>query len=284
MVSRSSDAIPPPASVLAAFGVTETPIKFSMGRGQTWAADALVLKPVDDEAEANWVAELVAKLPQRAFRLASPVATRDGRWVAEGWSAWSRLEGEHSTTRWPELLAAAAAFHDAVAGVPKPEFIDRQGRAMASPLDRWRVADRIAWGETPVGNHLARVTHVAPLLAARRTLDLPSQLIHGDLVGNVLFAEGLPPAIIDLSLYWRPVGYSAALVVGDALTWEDASPEIVRLIEDHAEWPQLLLRAVLFRILVNELARRTEPWRADVSEEYRPTVALTLAAARKTVR
>ncbi len=252
-------------------------MRFTTGRGRTWAAGAVVLKPIDNEAEATWIAEFAAMLPQRGFRLALPIAARDGRWVVEGWAAWTRLEGEHSTTRWPELLEAASAFHEAASSVPKPEFIDRQGRVMASPLDCWRFADRIVWGEAPVGD-LVGVRHVEPLLQARRELDLPSQLIHGDLVGNVLFADGMPSAIIDLSLYWRPVGYSAALVVGDALAWEGASQDIVQLLENFADWPQLLLRAVLFRVLVNELARRADPSRADLSGEYRSIVALALAA------
>jgi len=37
----------------------------------------------------------------------------------------------------------------------------------------------------------------------------PSQLIHSDLGGNVLFHDQLPPAIIDFSAYWRPVGWGA---------------------------------------------------------------------------
>lgn len=264
----------PPVSVLTEFGVDEVPVRFSTGRGRTWAAGAAVLKHVEDEAEAGWTADLAASVEQRGFRLARPIAARDGRWIVDGWSAWTREAGEHSTTRWPELLAAAAAFHDAVAGVSKPEFIERRS-------DRWRVADRIAWGEISASD-LAGLTHVDRLLAARCPVDLPRQLIHGDLVGNVLFADGLPPAIIDLSLYWRPVGYSAALVAGDALTWEGASPDILRLIEHFSQWQQLLLRAVLFRILVNELARRAEPWRADLSHEYRTVVQLVLSVVRTT--
>jgi hypothetical protein len=97
-------------------------------------------------------------------------------------------------------------------------------------------------------------------------------------VGNVLFADGMPPAIIDLSLYWRPVGYSAALVVGDAITWEGAAPSIVRRIAHFAGWPQLLLRAVIFRIIVNHLARRETPSRKDLSEHYRPIVDLAVEA------
>lgn len=262
----------PALSVLGVFGVDDLPVRFATGRGRTWAAGTLVLKPVEDEAEASWTADLAASVEQRGFRLARPIAARDGRWIVDGWSAWRREAGEHSTTRWPELLAAAAAFHGAVAQVPKPEFIERRS-------DRWRVADRIAWGEASVRD-LAGLTHLGRLLAARRPLDLPRQLVHGDLVGNVLFADDLPPAIIDLSLYWRPVGYSAALVAGDALTWEGASPDILKLIDHFEQWQQLLLRAVLFRILVHELARRVEPWRADLSHEYRTVVELVLSVVR----
>lgn len=277
-MNGSADASAPPASVLAAFGVRVPPVRFATERGRTWVAGALVLKVVEDELEATWVAELAATLPQRGFRLARPIPTRDGHWVAEGWSAWTRLAGEQSRARWPELLSAGAAFHDAVARVPKPEFVDRQERR-ATPsraLDRWRLADRIVW-DGAVPDDLARLAPLDALFAARRPVRLPEQLIHGDLVGNVLFAEELPPAIIDLSLYWRPVGYSAALVAGDALVWEGASTEILHLIEPSAEWPQLLLRAVLFRMVVNELARRTELWRTDLRDEYRSVVALVLS-------
>lgn len=254
----------PPASVLTKFGVVDRPARFTTGRGRTWAAGEMVLKPVDDESEANWAAHLAGTVEQRGFRVARPIATRDGRWVIDGWSAWSRLEGEHSVTRWPEVLAGAAAFHAAVARVAKPEFIERR-------VDRWRIADRVAWEELPA-DEFAQVPLLDRLLAARRPVNLPSQLIHGDLVGNVLFADGQPPGIIDLSLYWRPVGYSAALVVGDALAWEGADPSIIESLESFPEWQQMLLRAVMFRMVVNELPRRAEPWRNDLTEHYRPLV------------
>lgn len=265
-------AAPPPV-VLHAFGATEEPTPFSFGRGHTWAAGGVVLKPVDDVEEASWIADLASRVEQRGFRLARPVSAADGRWVVDGWSAWTRLAGEHSTARWAEMLDAAAAFHSAVAVETKLEFIERRA-------DRWRIADRIAWGELPVGD-LGQVRHVERLLRAWRPIDLPSQLIHGDLVGNVLFAEDLPPAIIDLSLYWRPPGYSAALVVGDAIAWEGASRSVLDLICRFEEWPQLLLRAVVFRVVVSELAKRAEPWRADITHEYDEIVdlAVSLAAA-----
>lgn len=254
----------PPSEVLDAFEIDGVLHNLSGGRGNTWATEDVVLKPVDDEPEASWIASLASRVEQRGFRVARPIPARDGRWVVDMWAAWERLPGEHRTDRWAELLSAAAAFHDAVANEPKPEFIGRR-------IDRWRIADRVAWGELS-SREFEGIAHLGRLLAARRPLSLPSQLVHSDLVGNVLFAEGLPPAIIDLSLYWRPTGYSAALVVGDALAWEEASPSIIDLITHIPSWQQLLLRAVIFRMVVNDLARRAEPWRNDLTEHYRPLV------------
>ncbi len=267
--ATTSPKTSPPESVVRAFGIVEGLVQLRGGRGNSWATSSAVLKPVEDVAEASWIADLAAPLEPRRFRLARPIAAADKGWIVDGWSAWTRVAGEHSVTRWPELLAAATAFHAAVVNVPKPEFIDRRD-------DRWRIADRVAWGELPA-REFATVPHLERLLGARRSLNLDSQLIHGDLVGNVLFADGLPPAIIDLSLYWRPVGYSAALVVGDALAWEGAEPSILGLLQRFAEWPQLLLRAVIFRIVVSELARRAEPGRNDLSEHYRALVDLALS-------
>lgn len=125
----------PTASVLTQFGMDEQPTRLMSGRGRTWAAGDVVLEPVEDETAANWTAHLAATVEQRGFRLARPIAASDGRWVVDGWSAWSSVEGEQSVTRWPELLAAAAAFHAAVAQVAQPEFIERLS-------NRWRIADR----------------------------------------------------------------------------------------------------------------------------------------------
>lgn len=279
MLTVRAPSAPPPADVLDAFRVGNLPVAVAMGHGDTWRAGDVILKRVADEAEATWIADLVVRLPKRGFRLAAPIRAVDGRWVAAGWCAWTRVEGEHSSTRWSELLAAASAFHAALASVPKPEFVERLAGRTDSPGMRWRVADRLAWGEAPLGD-LAGATHVGDLRAVCRPLDLPQQLVHGDLVGNVLFADGLAPAIIDLSLYWRPIGYAAALVVGDAITWERAPADTLGLLRDVPAWPQLLVRAILFRLLVNELARRWEPWRSDLSDEYRDVVRLAISVAR----
>ena len=79
-------------------------------------------------------------------------------------------------------------------------------------------------------------------------------MIHGDLTGNVLFADPLPPAVIDLALYWRPAAYARAIVVADALAWEGATPDDLAAATSGDGFGQFLARALLARIVTDWLA------------------------------
>ena len=81
------------------------------------------------------------------------------------------------------------------------------------------------------------MTHFQPLLdkLAKKMKPLagdrtPYQLIHGDLMGNILFEESgdVPPAINDLTFYWRPLEYANAIVAADGLTWIGQGSDFVR--------------------------------------------------------
>jgi prepilin-type processing-associated H-X9-DG protein len=116
--------------------------------------------------------------------------------------------------------------------------------ALDARTDAWARADRIAWGEQPADG-FERVPEVAHLLAARTAVSAPNQVIHGDLSGNVLFADGQAPAVIDLSPYWRPMEYASAIVMVDAVLWYGADVGLLSVVGD----AQLLVRALLFRLL-----------------------------------
>ena len=111
----------------------------------------------------------------------------------------------------------------------------------------------MAWGEASVAPflHVPHVARLAPLLAP---VDDPSQVIHGDLTGNVLFADPLPPAVIDLTVYWRPAAYARAIVVADALAWEGATPDDLASATSGEGFGQFLARALLARIVTDWLA------------------------------
>jgi uncharacterized protein (TIGR02569 family) len=177
-------------------------------------------------------------------RVAVPVPATDRRWVVDGWAATPFLTGSPAGWRWGDVLLAGAAFHAAVAHLPRPTFLDRR----TSP---WDDGDRAAWGE---GEVAVRVDGLRPLVerlvAARRPVGEPPQLVHGDLGGNVLLADDGdgPPAILDLSPYWRPPGWALAVVAVDALVWSDANPEPFADLD-----PQLLVRAMLYRLVTDDV-------------------------------
>ena len=233
--------------MLAAFGVAGIPpVRIGGGMGTSWRAGDLVLKPADAElAELEWQAQLYAGLTGDGFRLARPRRAADGSVCAHGWSATEFVPGRHEPRRWPEIIAVGERFHSTLRAVPRPGFL--AGRS--SP---WAASDRVAWGEAPLGA-VPDTQYLRQLAAAVRPVTDASQLVHGDLTGNVLFHDQLPPAIIDLSPYWRPTAYASAVVVADALLFEGADDQLLRAVGHIADFGQYLVRALIFRIAAERL-------------------------------
>jgi hypothetical protein len=220
-----------------------------------------VLKPDGGDLHA-WLAGVFASVARDGFRLAEPVRARDGAWAVRGWSATRWVPGAEPDYRaeatWPEILAAGRAFHRAVAHVGRPALVDAR-------QDWWARADRVAWTEL--------ATTFRPEFAglARRLRDGleplgPAQLVHADLTHNVLVAPGLPPAIIDISPYWRPAAYAEGVVVADALCWHEAPPSLWRTVNVS---PAAVARALLFRMATTNERVRAGAADVDVADEAR---------------
>jgi hypothetical protein len=77
--------------------------------------------------------------------------------------------------------------------------------------------------------------------------------------GDPLFAAGEPPAVIDFSPYWRPVGLALAVAAVDALTWSGADPAILGELAGEPELNQLLARAHVGRLVTEIVSRRGDP-------------------------
>lgn len=228
-----------------AFGVRDTPAQPIMFGGlRCWRCGDVVIRPVAENALAAWSARVLETLKVDDLRIARPVRASDGRWVVAGWSACQYLSG-NPEPRYDDLVAASMRLHAATASVRRPRLLDDRDDLVAR-------ADAAAWGE--------RVVTLEPggggllfndLAGYRRKVRLPSQVVHADLFGTVLFDGEAPPAVIDLVPFWRPVEWAAAVVVIDALAWGGADPVLLRSWSHLEAWPQVLLRALLFRVALH---------------------------------
>ena len=254
----------PPRRVREAFGGHDEPVLLAGGRGLAWRVGDLVFKPSDLAAdELAWQADVLPTVRNPDFRLSIPRRAVGGELVVDDWTAWSYLPGEHRAGRWAEVIEIGDRFHRALAGLARPSFI-------AARTDPWAIGDRVAWGEAPIEPYRA-VPHVVRLADRLVPVEARSQLVHGDLTGNVLFAEGLPPAVIDLSMYWRPPAFATAIVVVDALVWEGADESLLESVADVDDFGQMLARALLYR-LVAAVEGRFEDDDAAIERRYRPAV------------
>ena len=244
----------PPDHVRSAFGVpAELPHLMSGGRGGSYRCGGVVLKQTDDPAEASWLSGVFEQLWVPGVRVARPVRSSDGRWVIAGWTAHRFVAGR-SAPRFTDVIEVGHRLNAALVDLERPRFLDER-----DSLRSW--ADRIAWGETPAADPRlgagVGASAFAALAAGRRPVDLPSQLVHGDLTGNVLFAGSAPPAVIDMTPYWRPAAWSAAIVVVDAIAWGGADLELA--IGRADQWRQVLRRALMFRLAMSLGHPRSTP-------------------------
>jgi uncharacterized protein (TIGR02569 family) len=246
MSPPNTEVAPPSIEVRRDFGRVGPAERYVSGEGIAFRVADAVFKPVADRLEAEWIGGVLENFSDANVRVARPIRAADGGWVVDGWAAWEWVEGHATRHRWDEIATAGREFHRSLRGVPKPSFLDKRKH-------QWAIGDRVAFGEqdSPIPTPLAK--QVADLRASLAENRLPSQVIHGDLTGNVLFADNLPPAIIDFSPYYRPSGYATAILVVDAIVWFGASFALTELIEP-ADWRHdLLARALIFRLVAAAL-------------------------------
>jgi uncharacterized protein (TIGR02569 family) len=244
----------PPDHVLTAFNApVGEPAPLAGGQDRSWRAGNTVIKPVDDPAEASWLAGVFEQRPVPGVRVARPVRSTDGRWVVSGWTAHRFVSGGPAP-RFDEMRRAGQALHAAVADVPVPRFLRER-------TDLFSWADRLAWGEVLDTDgrlgHGHGATVYRELAALRRPVAAPNQIVHGNLYPHVLFAGDADPAVIAVTPYWRPAAWAIGVLAVDAVCRGDAPIELLDDWADGPDWPQLVRRAVLFRLAVSLAHPRT---------------------------
>ncbi len=259
--------VEPPAQVLTTFGLTAHPPIAMDGVG--WRVGEVVLTLVPDRARAAWSATARENLYVEGMRIARPIRATDGRYVVSGWRADTYVAGSPEP-RYDEVLAVADRLHAATAKLERPRFLLQPPAAPFTDVDVFIAADRAAWEDTPLRSAraagmpepetedgLRSLAELRTLAGFRRPVDLPSQLVHGDLFGTVLFAGAAAPAITDVVPYWRPAPWASAVIVVDALAWGGAEDDLVERWSEHPEWSQMMLRATMFRLAVHAMHPRS---------------------------
>ncbi len=237
----------PVSQVIRAFGLAGPVVRI---QGNVYRVGDWILKEEPDPEEALWRCAIQPLLVSDRFRTPTPRRTLDGELLCGNWTCHSFVSG--SVAKNPidgdfiRILEAGTLFHEATAKIPRPDFLDRRDNI-------WAAADRIAWGEAAcdpdprVEALYRRLVRISACAA-----DQPAQLIHGDLTGNVLFSDGMPPAVIDFSPYWRPPHYAFGIVLADAFTCHGATESL--LDEVLSRWGVSLVpdlaKGLLFRLVV----------------------------------
>lgn len=231
----------PNQNILNVFGVSGEPILLPGGEGTCYRVGNVVFKPTNDTVKSSWIAEINNNLKSDKFRVPKSIHSKSGTWVFDGWTASEFLEGQHRRGQYAEAIKLSKVFHKALANIPKPEWFDKK-------TDVFAIADKIAWSELPLPNFEPTKEPLKKIFNLLKDNHLPNQLIHGDWgLNQILFHDTLPPAIIDVTPYFRPADYPIADMIISALDHEDADLSILDLGQDIADFNQLLLRALVFR-------------------------------------
>ena len=261
---------PPPEHVLSAFGLSGVgPIPLGAAWEGGWRCGEVVLSMVAENARAAWSARVRETLFVDGVRLARPVRSTDGRYVVSGWRADTFVAGQPEP-RHDEVVSAAVRLHEATGKLERPRFLTQGPTAPWADVDVFIAADRAAWEERPLQSVPAAARAASPTADGQRSVELinqlaglrrptksPNQLVDGDLYGTVLFAGAAAPGITDITPYWRPASWAAGVVVVDALSWGEADEGLIDRWNALPEWPQMLLRALMFRLAVHALHPRS---------------------------
>ncbi len=261
---------PPPEHVLSAFGLSGvSPIPLGAAWEGGWRCGEVVLSMVAENARAAWSARVRETLFVDGVRLARPVRSTDGRYVVSGWRADTFVAGQPEP-RHDEVVSAAVRLHEATGKLERPRFLTQGPTAPWADVDVFIAADRAAWEERPLQSVPSAARTASPTADGQRSVELinqlaglrrptksPNQLVDGDLYGTVLFAGAAAPGITDITPYWRPASWAAGVVVVDALSWGEADEGLIDRWNALPEWPQMLLRALMFRLAVHALHPRS---------------------------
>jgi hypothetical protein len=235
----------PTRRAVRVLGVRADELRPMPGGSHTWTDGRLFLKPVGCIPEHAWVCEVYASWTATHVRVPEPVMPHgpgETGWSSDGWGAQLLVRGRDTEPgELAKIKEASDAFHACIRDLPRPGFMDDRD-------DPWAFGDRLAWeGIEPEGDDetLALIERLREHLAP---VSERPQMIHGDILGNVMLADDHVPTVIDWPPYFRPAGLANAIAATDAVTFRGAPLSLLDEWSSGADWSQLLVRALLYRL------------------------------------
>ena len=282
MVGVSDHTVPD--HVRGAFGVADGPaVPVAAGSGTGWLVASpggpVVLRPVADAALANWSARVREEMDVTGLRVALPIRSRDGRHVVGGGRADRAVPGR-AEARADETIAWSARINAALDGVERPRLVRRPATRPWSETDLFAFAEAASWDGDPehdlapgmedrgtvfATHRAAALLGATGLIRLRRPVDpgVGSGVVHGDLARGLLFDASTEPALTDVVPYVRPASWSAAVVAVDHLSWGTVDPGVLARWRHLDQWPQMVLRAAVFRLAAHALHPGSRPAAVD---------------------
>lgn len=279
-MADTTHAPAPTDAVRNAFQVGySNPVRLGDAWGDGWRCDHVVLTPVSDPVRGTWTAQVMDRVRPVGVSVPRPLRSTDGRYSVGGWTARSFVSG-HRAPRFDEVAAAALDLNAALAEERRPSFLGaasgRGDRGELGDVDLFAAAEDAAWSDDPAGqlgpvmdpasvpraDVAAAMEKAAGLLPLRGEVTAPDQLVHGDMLGCTVFDGYADPTVVDLVPAWRPAAWSVALLVVDAVAWANAEDDLLDRWSHLPDFPQLLLRAVVYRLFVHAVLpdSRPEAW------------------------
>lgn len=234
--------------ILEVFGISGKIEKLSGGQGQCVRVGDFVLKPIEETAKYSWVGKVLESVSTYDLAMAKPLRSKNGNFVENGFGITQYLPGDFFAGRIEEKIKACQILNQLLQSIKEPqEWIN-----WSSP---WQLANQIAWEEATLPDNTDTRSReiIEAIKAAYKPIDLPKQLIHSDLAGNILF-NGTSPIIIDFSPEFRPSAYAEVLLITDSLAWHQEKAESLWVLPHSRRLVvQLALRAIVFRLAVRTI-------------------------------
>ncbi|WP_288813290.1 TIGR02569 family protein [uncultured Corynebacterium sp.] len=268
----------PPSHILTSFQVPAAkPVQLDAVWSEGWRCDRAVISRSDEPARAAWIARTTAKIRPAGVSVSRPIVSSDGRFSVSGWRARTFLSG-HRAPRFDEMATAALRIGEALRGEARPAVLDSpplsgqwdENEIFAAAEEAAFAEDPTVWLTTvldadsvPRADVAQALAKAAELTELRGEISEPSQLVHADVLGCVIFDGSADPILTDLVPAWRPAGWPVALLIVDAMAWANGPNALIERWSHLPDFRELVVRAALYRVVLHVLLpnSRPEAWR-----------------------